>query len=481
MAVSTQLDEFKDNVCQSGLIDDKQLEDMWRRSIAAMNGSLDSSKMAARLVTAGLLTRYQARQLLLHKGEGLRIGKYRVLDLLGSGGMGEVYLCTHPVMRRLVAVKVISLEKCQDQEIVQRFFREARAAGMLDHPNIVHAYDVDCEGQRHFMVLEYVEGINLRQLVQKIGPLPFERAAHYIRQAAQGLQYAFEAGWVHRDIKPGNILVDRQGVIKILDMGLARLFEDESDMLTMQYNEKGILGTADYLSPEQAVNSHKVDIRTDIYSLGATFYYLLTGKTPFEGATVAQKLIAHQKKEPTAISRMRSDVPPDLEMVIRKMMAKKPDDRYATPAAVAEALAPWTQQPIPPPSDAEIPPPSPAISNASQLDWHSSSNNLLGGVPAAQGSSVTPKSTSLSQGAPAKGSVLPQPAPQDKHNPFALPSEDQKPRRRLRDLIPEVGDSFSEIQLPSEKAAQHRQLLLGLALALGALIGWLIWWWRTGG
>jgi hypothetical protein len=197
-------------------------------------------------------------------------------------------------------------------------------------------------------------------LVVRFGPLPVERAAHYVAQAAAGLQHAHDAGLVHRDVKPANILLDRAGTVRVLDLGLAR-FSDPTDQLTLKYDDKNVLGTADYVSPEQALNSHEVDARADVYSLGATFYFLLTGQPPFPGGKIAQKLIWHQVKEPTPVLQLRPDLPEPVAAVVTKMMAKDPARRYQRPAEVLEALAPWTALPLAPPSDSEMPRLSPAV------------------------------------------------------------------------------------------------------------------------
>src|SRR5262249_18975602 len=193
-------------------------------------------------------------------------------------------------MRRKDALKILPLLKAEDPAALARFYREARAAGTLDHPNIVRTYDNGQEGDYHFLVMEYVDGRSLEVIVQKFGPMDVSRAAAYIRQAAVGLQHIHQAGLIHRDIKPANLLLDRGGTVKILDMGLVRFFQDHSDTLTQEYDPSAILGTADYLSPEQALNSHDVDTRTDVYALGATFYFLLCGRPPFDGKTVSEKL-----------------------------------------------------------------------------------------------------------------------------------------------------------------------------------------------
>jgi serine/threonine protein kinase len=240
---------------------------------------------------------------------------------------------------------------------VERFDREARAVAALQHPNIVQAYDVDEENERHFLVMEYVDGASFAEILKRRGPLDPIRTCHYIAQAALGLQHAYEkAGIVHRDIKPGNLLLSRDGVVKILDMGLARFFMDDNDQITRRHDGNSVLGTADYLSPEQALDSSAVDIRSDIYSLGCTFYHLLTGKAPFAEGSVTEKLLWHQVREPIPVTALRKEVHPAIEAVVRKMMAKQPASRHQTPAEVALALAPWTQIPIPPPGEDELPP-----------------------------------------------------------------------------------------------------------------------------
>ena len=346
MAAPATVEEFLELVRKSGVADEKRLDAYLQKQRAAMPP--EPSKVAGMFVRDGLLTHFQAEQIIQGKWRRFSIGKYKVLERIGSGGMGSVYLCEHKLMRRRVAVKVLPAAKAKDPASLDRFIREARAVAALDHANIVHAYDIDQDEELHFLVMEYVDGANLQDMVKKVGPMEVERACHYVYQSALGLEHAFQKGLLHRDIKPGNILVDRTGVVKVLDMGLARFFNDEDDILTKKYDEN-VLGTADYLSPEQALDSHAVDIRADIYSLGATFYFMLTGRTPFGEGTVAQKLLWHQSRHPKPISDVRKDVPAELSAIIVKMMAKQPDDRYATPAGVVEALAPYVQNPIGPP------------------------------------------------------------------------------------------------------------------------------------
>jgi serine/threonine protein kinase len=348
-------DELLDLLRKSGVQEEKKLDAYLEKLRTGSVFPNEPSKLAGYMVRDGLLTNFQAEQLLLGKWRRFNIGKYKVLERLGAGGMGSVYLCEHKLMRRRVAVKVLPTAKAEDPSSLERFYREARAVAALDHPNIVRAYDIDQDDNLHFLVMEYVDGSSLQEIGKKIGQFDVLRACHYIYQAALGLQHAHEtAGLVHRDIKPGNILVDRSGVVKILDMGLARFFHDEEDILTKKYDEN-VLGTADYLAPEQALDSHGVDIRADIYSLGASFYFCLTGKTPFSEGTVAQKLIWHQTRQPKPIRSLRPEVPEEVVAVVDKMMAKEAGQRYQSPKGVMEALEPMTRTPIPPPPADEMP------------------------------------------------------------------------------------------------------------------------------
>jgi WD40 repeat protein/tRNA A-37 threonylcarbamoyl transferase component Bud32 len=338
MPAAVSADRFLDALRQSGLLAAEQLDAQVRRS-AAEGPPEDARELAARFVRDGLLTPYQADQLLLGRWQSLLIaGKYAVLAPLGVGGMGQVFLAEHVVMRRRSAIKVLPARLTADPAAVERFCREARAIAALDHPNIVRAYDIDNADDLHFLVMEYVDGVSLQDLVGRLGPVEPAAAANYIAQAARGLQHAHEAGWVHRDVKPANLLLDRSGTVKVLDLGLARLLADNAEPLTGRLDA---LGTADYLAPEQGIDSHAVDIRADIYSLGATFYFLLAGKPPFNEGTPAQRVLWHQTRAPRPIRELRPDVPAGLAAVLERMLAKAPTDRYAEPAVVAAALDPW--------------------------------------------------------------------------------------------------------------------------------------------
>jgi eukaryotic-like serine/threonine-protein kinase len=354
MPAPTTVDEFVDLVRKSAVLDEPRLSSYVQKLTSDPATPKELSGIAGLFVRDGLLTYFQAEQFLQGRWKRFTIGKYKVLERLGSGGMGQVFLCEHKLMRRRVAVKVLPTAKAADPSSLERFYREARAVAALDHSNIVRAYDIDQDDNLHFLVMEYVDGANLQDIIRKSGPMNVTRACHYMYWCAIGLQHAHVAGLIHRDIKPGNILVDRQGVVKILDLGLARFFNDDEDMLTKKYDES-VLGTADYLAPEQAIDSHTVDGRADIYSLGATFYFLLTGNPPYAEGTVAQKLLWHQTRTPKPIREVRSEVPADVAAILQKMMAKKPEDRYQTPGQLAEALLPLTQTAIPPPPDTEMP------------------------------------------------------------------------------------------------------------------------------
>jgi serine/threonine protein kinase len=339
-------DAFLLLLCKSSLLSEEQLSDYLKRTPRLPR---DPHSAARRLVKDGLISTYQADQLLAGRYKGFFIlsGQYKVVKPIGRGGMGAVFLCEHLQLRRRVAVKVLHRDAAQDKVTLERFQREARAAAALDHPNIVRVHDVNVSNDSAFLVMEYVEGKNLQQVLDE-GPLDYHVAVRYVAQAAAGLQHAHERGIIHRDVKPANLLVDRNGVVKVLDMGLA-CFLDKEDRLTQVVNGGTILGTADYMSPEQALADKKLDARTDIYSLGVTLYALTCGRAPFKGSTT-QKLMAHQMRDAVPAHKVCSRVPKALSAVVAKMMAKKPKDRYDTAADVIEALRPWTD--ATPPSSA---------------------------------------------------------------------------------------------------------------------------------
>lgn len=276
------------------------------------------------------------------------LGEYQLLEKLGEGGMGAVYKARHTRLDKIVAIKVLPKDRTADPRAVARFEREMKAVGRLDHPNIVEAHDArEIEGT-HFLVMRYVAGMDLGDVARRLGPLPIADACELVRQAALGLQCAFENGLVHRDIKPSNLMLARgagaqpSATVKILDLGLALL--DPGASSAGEVTSIGqIMGTADYIAPEQAFSAHEVDIRADIYSLGCTLYRLLAGRPPYTGPnyqTVMAKMLGHLQEPCPGVREARADVPDDVAAVVGRMMAKSRDDRFATPAAVAEALAP---------------------------------------------------------------------------------------------------------------------------------------------
>ena len=301
--------------------------------------SSDAAALAKALARENLVSRWQAGTLLaLGQRAQLRLGKYKLIQRLGKGGMGTVFLAEHVTMNRRVALKIVPRSIAEDRASLDRFFAEARAIAALDHPNIVQAYSVDNEMDRYFIVMEFVDGQDLQRLVELNGPLDFDRAADYIRQAAEGLAHAHARNLVHCDIKPSNLLVNNQGVIKILDLGLARL--NRSDEPRGAAAGEPAFGTVDYMAPEQALETANFDHRADIYSLGCTLYFLLTGHPPFPEGTLAQRIVKHQTQEPRDILLERPDTPPKLVEICKRMMAKEPENRYQSVQEVSAALAP---------------------------------------------------------------------------------------------------------------------------------------------
>ena len=310
----------------------------------------DPRKLAATLVNSKILTSWQARRLLGGKGAGFYVGRYKLLDLLGSGGMGRVYLAEHLKMHQLVAIKILrpvkGKSKVAEKEIVARFAREAQAIAALSHPNIVQAFDFDEVGSLRYLVMEFVEGANASAQLMKTGPLPYEQVADYICQAAAGLKHAHDAGLVHRDVKPANILIDKSGHVKLVDLGLVSCLPDATDdgLTVDEYK----LGTVDFIAPEQALSSHDVDPRADIYALGGSFYRLISGKLLFPGLNTTQKLLAQQTKQPTPISELVPDLPSPIVEAINKMLAKDRNDRYADVMEIVDVLQPFAKRIAPP-------------------------------------------------------------------------------------------------------------------------------------
>lgn len=295
------------------------------------------------LIEKDEITVWQAKLLLRGKFRGFFLGNYKVLNLIGKGGMGTVYLVEHVALKKKRAIKVFSAGLNDQSSRYERFIREAQASASLEHPNIVRAFDLDKKDETHFIVLEYVDGKDLDVITKKNGPLEIQVIANYLMQVCEGLGYAHVSGMIHRDIKPANLIVDKKGVVKVLDMGLAltAIDIDESAKASLTIAHDDHLGTADYLAPEQAINSHGVDARADIYSLGGTLYFLLTGKPPFPDGSVVQRVALHQTKMPRPIQELRPDCPQPLIDICWKMLQKKPSDRFASAKEVKDAIGSW--------------------------------------------------------------------------------------------------------------------------------------------
>jgi len=343
--------DFLAVVRKSGLVEEDRLVAVaapWPETDAPLPDELPRA-----FLDAGLLTEWQLEQLRRGKHKGFMLGKFRLLRLLGAGGMSSVYLAENPTLKKQVAIKILPVKRVEQSSFLARFEREARTAFQLGHQNIARAFDLETAGAIHFIVMEFIDGIDLHAKVKQDGPLEIRDAVEYLRQAAVGLHYAHEEGLVHRDIKPANLILDRKGNVKILDLGLALADDDDQDgSLTREHDEK-VLGTADYLAPEQATDSHAADRRSDIYALGCTLHYLLIGRAPFAKGKLAERIQAHARRPAPNIVEERTDVPPAIADLYFRMMEKHPDARPQTAQEVADALA---RRPPGAPSPSAAPP-----------------------------------------------------------------------------------------------------------------------------
>lgn len=334
---------FVELLQKSELVPDMILRDSLTQLKKENNGVplSDTDWVTSRLIQMELITKWQSEKLLSQKYKGFFLGKYKILGHIGTGGMSSVYLVEHMQMHQRRAIKVLPRKRVADKTYLERFYIEARASASLNHPNIVHAFDVDHDEdtETHYLIMEYVDGRDVGKIIEEDGPIQPRDAASYIAQAADALQFAHDNGVIHRDVKPGNLLVDKNNEVKILDMGLA-LFKEDDFSLTLEYNEK-ILGTADYLAPEQALNSHNVDHRADIYGLGCTLYFMLAGQPPFAEGTLAQRISKHQSQEPEPITKFRKDCPPALQSILEFMMVKNPKKRFQSCTDIAKACTDW--------------------------------------------------------------------------------------------------------------------------------------------
>jgi serine/threonine protein kinase len=353
MANVTTLEQFREGLVQSGLMSPEELAE-YLDTFPAEKRPAAADSFARELVRDGRLTGGQVELLLSGRGRMIFLGNYVLEKRIGRGAMGEVFKATHRHTRRVVAIKVLR-EFREDDRAVRRFWQEAKLASRLNHPNIVVIFDACRDRGVNYLVMELVEGSDLGRLIRKHGPQPLGEVVGYILQAARGLDYAHQRNIIHRDVKPSNLLRQANGTIKVLDLGLARMAIDEAslepDATRMEHLTRTgqLLGTVDYLSPEQAMDAKHVDHRTDIYSLGCTMYTLLTCQPVFEAETPVRRLIAHAQ---APIPRLRSSVsgtPECLEEVFQAMLAKEPQDRIGSMAEVVRALESCLPK-LPPPA-----------------------------------------------------------------------------------------------------------------------------------
>jgi len=350
---------------KSGVLTDRQFAEV-RTKVMAGEYSTESRELADQLIQERVITPYQSRRLLANKPHGMILGKYVILDRIGSGSMGRVYKAQHQLMGRVVALKIIAPEIVSNERAVARFYREMRLVGRLDHPNVVRAFDSDSSSNVLYIVMEFVSGPSMAQML-KDGVLPPIDVVGYAAQAALGLAHAHEQGIVHRDIKPSNLLVSDDKIVKVLDLGLGVLMEADNHA-TFATADGIAVGTVDYMSPEQACGK-EVDGRSDLYSLGCSMYHLITGRHAFPGDNPIERLGKRISGNPVPITDLRPDLPPSLVAVLERLMANKPQDRYQTGTEAAEALTalirhrrhatvtPPKVEPSPPPAAPSPPPP----------------------------------------------------------------------------------------------------------------------------
>lgn len=341
---------FRDSARVSGLLTKEQIAEAITAISDQPDGppapveSISDDDLASKLVDSGTLTPYQADQLKSGRTK-LSLGPYTITDWIGQGGMGQVFKAVHTMMGRECAIKVLPLHK-STPEAIENFTREIRTQAQLDHTNLVRAYDAGHDGNVHYLVTEFVPGTDLRQLVRRQGPLTMQQAANVLVQSALGLDYAHERGLIHRDVKPGNILVTPDGVAKVSDLGLAGfIHEAEEDPRAGK-----IVGTADYLSPEQIQDPATITSVSDIYSLGCSLYYAISGKVPYPGGTTKDKARRHCEQTPWHPRRFNPEVSEEFADILADMMEKDPAGRIQTAAEVASRLEPWAQESAPIPS-----------------------------------------------------------------------------------------------------------------------------------
>jgi Leucine-rich repeat (LRR) protein len=344
-----------EGLSQSGLLTAADVEALVR-SHPPESSSLE--ELSRELVDSKKLTAYQVNLLCEGRWKGLVLAEYTILNQIGAGGMGQVFQAVHRRMDRIVALKVLPKETTASADAIRRFHHEVKAAAKLSHPNIVTAHDAGEQEGVHYLVMEYIEGTDLSRLVKENGPLPVDKAVDCILQAAKGLEYAHRRGIIHRDVKPANLLMNTEGVVKVLDMGLARIQLPADSGAAAEASEITrtgvVMGTADYMAPEQSLDAASVDRRADVYSLGCTLYFLLTGKPVYSGGNSMQRFLGHRESPIPSLRAARPEVTEARDGVFQRMVAKKPDDRFASMSAVIEALTNCPVQPAAPAAPAAL-------------------------------------------------------------------------------------------------------------------------------
>jgi eukaryotic-like serine/threonine-protein kinase len=333
------LDDFTANVAKSGLVSPDVVA-LIRAQLAPAPADDASFRLARQLIGGGWLTTYQAKKLLAGATRGFFLGGYRLLRLLGEGGMGKVYLAVGND-RQNVAIKVLPPRKAlEDENVLQRFRREMELSQRCFHPNLARTLSVGNDGDVHYMVMEYIPGKSLYNLVksERAGPLRVPDAARLFLKLVDGLEAAHHSGLIHRDIKPSNIMITPDGDVKLLDMGLARALNDETGLT----RANTVLGTLDYASPEQLRDAAKADVRSDLYSVGCTLYFALAGRAPFEGGDMINKIFRQRMEDPDPLETQARGVPASFAAIVRKLMSKKPQERHQTCAELRGDLARWT-------------------------------------------------------------------------------------------------------------------------------------------
>jgi serine/threonine protein kinase len=340
--VRTERSLFERAGLASGLLTEEQIDRAWQvlvESLPIHDLALDEitdEQLAAQMIALGYLNRWQAEQLRQGRTK-FNLGAYRIIDAVGHGGMGWVFKCEHGLLGRVEAIKVLPKSQTNPASIAS-FLREIKAQAQLNHPNLVHLTYADTDGDTYFLVTEYVPGTDLRKMVRQHGPLTMREAAVIVSQAAEGLGHAHSRGLIHRDVKPGNLLITNDGHTKLADLGLAFFYADDHPS---HKKPKHIVGTADYLAPEIIVSPEVLRTVSDIYSLGCTLYYAVTGKVPFPGGDTADKLRRQLDEVPLAPQRLNPAVSEEFAKVIAAMMEKRPADRVSTAEEVIFLLKPW--------------------------------------------------------------------------------------------------------------------------------------------